>query len=302
MNSFTSSFNWHYTSKIFTRTIYRPILICLFLLTLYQTLVSGGVLPASDGISVWQTNVIKAERYAYHNQPDVKMVLVGSSLTNRLQPEFFEAKVINLAMSGRASQTGLEIVKRTKDKPSIVLVEVNDTIDRKIDAKLIDYVYQPVLHIVRYYVSMFRQEYQPVSIFMSYLKNSKNQNGQEDNESANPKLREKLIAQRVNSLMQPLSDSEKRIIGEEVEDIKAQIATLKKDGVRVVLFDVPIEKRVANATKQKEVRKLLRSLFPADSYEWLPEPSSKNWVTTDGLHLGRSEAKEYALFLKEKLL
>jgi hypothetical protein len=46
--------------KFQLRSILRPLLIFMFLMSFYQVLVSGGVLPASDGVSVSQNNIVKA--------------------------------------------------------------------------------------------------------------------------------------------------------------------------------------------------------------------------------------------------
>jgi hypothetical protein len=46
--------------KFQLRSILRPLLIFMFPMSFYQVLVSGGVLPASDGVSVSQNNIVKA--------------------------------------------------------------------------------------------------------------------------------------------------------------------------------------------------------------------------------------------------
>ena len=162
--------------KFQLRSIWRPVLIFLFLMSFYQVLVSGGVVPASDGSSVNQGNIVKAQRYVYQDDSDLKMVMVGSSLAANLNEKYIGEGVKSVALGGRSSQTGLEIVKRSNSKPRVVLVEINDTILRKIDADLLDSLYHPIFYWMCKYLPMMREEYRPISVFIDYLKSPSKQN------------------------------------------------------------------------------------------------------------------------------
>ena len=290
------------------RSIFSPLLACLVLLGLYQALIFGGFISPTGGINQWQGNVIKAQQYAYDTNPTPKMVLVGSSLTSNIRAEYIGSQVANLGLAGGSTQTGLEIVKKKKSKPSILLVEVNDTIDRKIDGKLVDSLYQPLLHFARMHLPIFKEEFKPVSVLISYFKNkydenkkvTTNQNEDKEQIKKSP-ARKKVIEKLVNENRKELDQEVQDLLRKQAEYIKVQIAEIKKDGVRVALFDVPGEPLVNNTLRKKQVRELMRSLFPTDSFEWLQEPS-REWVTSDGIHLIEADAKDYAAFLREQLL
>jgi hypothetical protein len=51
-----------------------------------------------------------------------------------------------------------------------------------------------------------------------------------------------------------------------------------------VLFEIPGEAEVQGTQRYQQVDELLRSLFPRDRYEWLPQPQKDNWIASDGLH------------------
>ena len=108
--------------KFKLRSIWRPVLIFLFLMSFYQALVSGGVLPASEGVTQRQNNIVRAQRYVYQDDSELKMVIVGSSLAANLNIKHIGEDVKSVALGGSSSQTGLEIVKRSKSKPRSVLV------------------------------------------------------------------------------------------------------------------------------------------------------------------------------------
>jgi hypothetical protein len=293
------------------RSILRPVLVCLFLMSLYQVLVSGGVLPASDGSSLIQNNIVKAQRYVYQNNANIQMVMVGSSLSANLKVKEIGDRVSSIALGGGASQTGLEIIKKSKNKPPIVLVEINDTISRKIDTDFVNSLYDPVFYGLRRYLPMLREEYRPVSIFIDALKNRSKQDRNLSKEELDrlearnitPELSRKGIQMAVEVESKSLSEKDTEILKKEADVIKSQIAEIKKDGkVRLVLFDIPIESSVDAAIRRKQVRALMQNLFPADSFEWLPPPPARKWLTNDGIHLIRSDARDFAQFLRAKLL
>jgi len=300
MHSSTSNSSW--------RTMLRPLLIFIFMITLYHTLTLGRVLPSSEGINIPETNHVKVEKYVYNNSK-FKWVLVGSSRTAQIVPEDIGSEVANLGMRGIASGTGLEIVQRTKLKPSILLVEINETIGRPKDTDLIDSVFNPFYYYARLYFPMFRTEYKPVSVFIQAIRNfAEKQNIMTIEQLQKQRLidtksaKENNIKTTIAQEKQPLSEKSKRDLILQAEVLKSQIAEIEKSGIRVVLYDVPGDRRVDNTMQRRQQRDILRNFFTADTFEWLPEPPVKDWITTDGVHLIHTEAKELATFIREQLL
>jgi hypothetical protein len=299
--------------KFQLRSILRPVLIFLFLMSFYQVLVSGGVLPASEGVTQRQNNIVRAQRYVYQDNTDVKMVIVGSSLAANVNEKHIGEGVKNIAFGAGTSKTGLEIVKRSKSKPQIVLVEMNDVdFIRKIDAELLDSLYHPIFYWLRQYLPMLREEYRPVSIFINYFKSRSQQNLERmsrkeldslESRNITPKLSQKAIQTAVENESQPLSKKDAETIKQESELMRNQIAEIKKNtGAKVVLFDIPRESRVNATLRMKQVRELENKLFPSDRFEWLPFPEDREWRTNDGTHLIRSDARDFAEFLRDNTI
>jgi hypothetical protein len=281
-------------------------------MSFYQVLVSGGVVPASDGVSVNQNNIVRAQRYVYQNDSDLKMVMVGSSLAANLNIKHIGEGVKSVALGGRSSQTGLEIVKRSKSKPRILLVEINDTIVRQVDSELLDSLYHPIFYWMRQYLPMLREEYRPVSVFINYLKTRSKQNkklmsgeAQDSLEGRNvtPGLSQKAIQTTVDIQSKPLSEKDAETMKQEADLIKNQIAEIKKNtGAKVVLFDIPLESRVNATLRKKQVRELAKKLFPPDRFEWLPPPKEREWRTYDSIHLIGSDARDFSEFLRDNTI
>ena len=300
-------------AKFQFRSILRPVLIFLFLMSFYQVLVSGGVLPASEGVTQRQNNIVRAQRYIYQDDSDVKMVIVGSSLAANINEKHFGEGVKNIAFGAGSSKTGLEIVKKSKRKPQIVLVEIND-VDflRKLDADLIDSLYHPIFYRLRQYLPMLREEYRPVSIFINYFKSRAQQKLERmsreeldslESRNITPKLSQQAIQTAVYNESKPLSEKDAATIKQESELMRNQIAEIKKNtGAKVVLFDIPRESQVNSTLRITQVRELAKKLFPSDRFEWLPFPEDREWRTNDGAHLIRSDARDFAEFLRDNTI
>lgn len=286
---------------------FRPFIACFLLLALYQILIFGDIVRPSDGINQWQNNIIKVQRYWYDSFEDIQLVMVGSSLMANIPARAIGKEAINLGMAGGCTQTGLEIVARSQHTPKIVLAEINDTLERQSDRDLLESLNHPFLSPLRRYFSMFREEYKPVSVFVSLLQGDTREEeveiedieGEEELNIASA-LREQEIERLVRENKISLPDNLKILLQQEANEIEQQVKVLEKKGVRVVFVDIPRENEITKTPRQQEVKSLMHSLFPPNQYDWLEAPAGK-WKTSDGLHLIPKEVNRYALFLRQYL-
>ena len=90
---------------------------------------------------------------------------------------------------------------------------------------------------------------------------------------------------------------------QEADLMRNKIAEIKKNtGAKVILFDMPRESRVNATLRIKQVQELAKKLFPPDRFEWLPPPKEREWRTNDGVHLIRSDARDFAEFLRDNTI
>jgi hypothetical protein len=189
---------------------------------------------------------------------------------------------------------------------------MNETIIRKIDSELLDSLYHPIFYWMRQYLPMLREEYRPVSVFINYLKSRSQQNQKPMSREAldslegrniTPELSQKAIQTAVETQSKPLSEKDAKNMTQEADLMRNQIAEIKKNtGAKVVLFDIPRESRVNATLRVKQVRELAKKLFPPDRFEWLPPPKEREWRTNDGLHLIRTDARDFAEFLRDNTI
>lgn len=264
----------------------------------YQALIWGGLVRPSDGITQRENNLVRAERYRYRQGP-APLVLAGSSLANNIATVGMgRDEVVNLAMSGGAAQTGLAILLAYGGEPGVVLVELNDTIDRSLDRELLDSL--GGLGGLKALLPALRTEYRPVSVLVDALR----QSGDDDANargSFNARLRAQSVARVRAQLMRPLSAEEAAAFRREAALIRDQVTALEAAGWRVVLGDVPRDSELMATTRLTQVQAILSGTFPPDRYEWLATPPGGEWITRDGLHLVRDDARRFAGFLREQL-
>ncbi|MBP0014843.1 MAG: hypothetical protein J7545_05520 [Roseofilum sp. SBFL] len=295
-----STFNSKVIKTIKMNFVVQSFVLCCTLMIGYQAFIFAGLITPSKGIHQAQANMINAENYVYKQSVNTEMVMVGSSLTATLDEELMGSNVVNLSMRGGCTQTGLEVVKEQSSPPKILLVEINETIQREMDRDLIDSLYNPFLYFLRMNFPMFRQEYRPVSTFVYALKQW-SQGNRQSGQSTDSPLRETQIQRVKVQWGIPLSDEKKELILEQAKIIQNQLSEIGSNGSRIILFNMPGEPGLDNTVQKQQVRELMKDLFPSDRFEWLSNPQ-RGWKTSDGVHLTTDDAQEYALFLKKQLL
>lgn len=306
-----------FNSKLVKNPVVQSLFVTVSFLAGYSLLGNLNILKSSEGFNQWQGNIVRLQRYSYDRHLKLNIVLVGSSLTANIPTHQIDKDVINLGLNGGATQTGLEAAIRQDVKPKILLVEVNNTINRKIDKQVIESNYNPFLYALRRYAPIFREEYKPSTqiILMfdefrnKFKKAAKPVEKQIDTDRTDSQqltdehnsLSDTLVSQLIQSNSQPLSSQEKNLLTQEARYIKSQISKIASDGTHVILFNVPGDRRLENTLAVKQSRLLMKELFSVNNFDWLPEPPARNWLTADGAHLIPSDAKVYANFLKDRL-
>lgn len=88
------------------------------------------------GANQWQTNIIKAQDFAFDNKAYTH-AFVGSSEAYNVPVDEISDKWSNLGFAGGCSLTGLEVILRSGKPIDVVVVEVNETLLRGQDNDLL---------------------------------------------------------------------------------------------------------------------------------------------------------------------
>ena len=274
---------------------------------------------SSKAQNQWQMNVIKAQKFIYEKY-DSRFVFVGTSLTFRLLDSALPKGSYNLAMAGTATIEGLNIIKRSNAKPVAVFVETNFLMNRP-DNKLSDCLFQPIMYSLRNWIPALRERNQPINYYSAisfYMKKTvknfysffhplKNgddspQNKAKQTFQTTPTDRHKIVERMLKINLEALDKrpSEKETENQ-IEAIKDYINYFNKNGIKVFFFEVPFHEKLYH-TRYYDWEKIhLESAFPPDTYAYIKYPFINSIETTDGVHLTKSSALTYCIYLSKQI-
>jgi hypothetical protein len=251
-------------------------------------LVGGGLqMPATtagDG-SLYTLN-----RYFAGPAPDV--VLVGSSLTFRLNEAYFASSNLrNIALAGGSPVTGLAIIAHQPRPPKIILVEAN-VLSRPVDEALVE----------RYATgaSAAPKFLRPIRALVATVENF----------AHGPPSRDRLRAELDRLVAKPPGTFDNsvylaRVLREQDEDpsamvrsnvdrMKELIALAEQKGARVLLFELPELPEVERARAVGITHAIVHGAFPNDD-RWLHvEVPREGLRWADAFHLDERSAVIFA--------
>jgi hypothetical protein len=240
-----------------------------------------------------QANLIRLQSFYF--DPPPKTVLVGSSFTGRLLPEYFEntglAPVANLGLDGSSSEVGLRLLEARP--PPLVIVEVNSLLrpPDSNDAMLLSAVHSFRFRLSRYLV-LLRAQSRPSSILYSWLKLRRDPAGTTGPTAA--ATREPPQSQtQISAALDPKVAA---------ANLRGHLRSLAGRGSRLILVSLPAG--AWEGTGEDSATRLGRELSTELRLPYLDldaECSSRgrNLVYTDGHHLGASSAKAVSELLAE---
>ncbi|AKF24358.1 hypothetical protein YH65_02315 [Sulfurovum lithotrophicum] len=281
MNLFISNFKkisgifWSFLAMFLLYNIY--IAVCTPKITHYQ--------------NQWQRNTAVAQEFIY--SPKAENIIVGSSLSARLNPTLLPPTFFNLSFSGGSVLTGLEIIKKTGYIPKRLYVETN-LIFRFKSTKMINTLFYPVWWRVKAYLPALQEKYQPLNVLLSKSFCSK-QNSQTPARPKGPKRyrdsKRDINIQRFNLMMkQRKAAYAKPLNTRNLKAVKRLIHYFEKQGTQIVFFEMPIDPELANTPQAQKRRAIIKSIFKDP---WLPLPDYTQYVTADGHHLTHKSAYNY---------
>ena len=246
----------------------------------------------------WQKNTAVAQDFIYGKRAE--HVIVGSSLSARLNQKLLPKTFFNLSFSGGSVLTGLEIIKKTGYIPKHLYIETN-LIFRFKSKKMLDPLFYPVWWQVKASIPALQEKYQPLNVLLSKSLCSK-PSDLKLTDSNGPKRykdsKENINLQRFNLMMKQRKTAYKKpLYKRHLKDLKELIQYFKNKGTQIVFFEMPIDSELARSPKAQERREIIKNSF---HHSWLPLADYKAYVTTDGHHLTFKSAYNYTkVFLND---
>jgi hypothetical protein len=232
--------------------------------------------------------LITLNRYAKEPIPDV--ALVGSSLTFRLNEEYFATpRLRNLALAGGSPITGLEIVANQLRLPRLVLVEAN-VLSRPTDTALVErysrsgnaepMFFRPIRTAVAAYENWLHAPLSHTQVSLAFSRLLEQPPSDFDN---------RIYADR--ALQQSNAEDPTAAVRVNVSRIEQLIATIERRGALVLLYELPYSEQLEGSRSAKITREIVHAKFPNPD-RWLRIDFMRNELRwADGVHLdGRSAA------------
>jgi hypothetical protein len=255
------------------------------------------IIPRAE--NQWIGNYIKAQSYIY-DHADAPLVIVGSSLSNRLRGDLLPSKAFNLSFDGLSAFDGINIVLGTNTRPRTVFVEMN-VLDRDPDPGFEERLLSPGLYALRRRMISLRDVARPLTVGLSYL-----QGGiRRVNTLLVPTTPSSTLlppdrpASKIPAIFGQLLSSQKqwyqnaltiRVQQRLASDLRNEVDALKQRGISVVFFELPINSELCESPKQTSLRRLLHDQFPDERYLRVTDCSMVQ--TSDGVHPTDEEAKQ----------
>lgn len=265
--------------------------------------------------SMWQANVVNMQDFIFGNNKR-KNIIVGSSLAGNSLSSINSKYYYNLSFGGATLYDGLEVIKKSKIIPQIIFIETNYY--HNVSYVLMDFnktTFMPIVFDLKKNVPALQEKYQPVNVLLPFILNKiqgivlKNENrsnvkkvGPDTVKKTQGTLREKSIFEEMLKIQKKNYNwiPDKKIMDASCKKLEEYIVYFQKSGVKIVFFEIPVDKCLCSAPFAEHLRGYLRKQFKPGDYNYIPMPDCSLYNTGDGIHLDNQSAsiyKEY--FLKE---
>ena len=220
-------------------------------------------------------------------------VLVGSSIFAHFIDENFEGYT-NLGFDGANALTGLKVLKESKDKPKVIVVEMG--LNTLVQCQGVHQdLYQLFEHrrwtlLRRSILHCSRQENNWHSLFRTWIRNASTQKNVRGLVAPRPDWYRRALSEYLDRQIKRVAQGyyTREVVQSWLAQEKQLIDEFISAGVKVILLRCPeaLEMRAARKLEYE----LEEKIFPRDVYMWMdPQADGEAWQTTDGIHLLRDE-------------
>ena len=285
MNLFISSSN---------NFIFKSLITFLLLSSIYTLWILFFNPSVTTFQNQWVENYATAQEYIYNNNDKkYNIVIVGSSMANRLIEKKLDDEIYNLSFAGSGVITCLNILIKSDKIPKKVLIESN-IIERRIDKEMIDRLFTPIVWKIKKYIPLLQEKYKPINIFLSYIFEVL---GKTKKDTYRPKPNNEIFEKLLINNIDSNSVSKNFLNNEEINELKKLIKYLQARGVQIIFFRMPVDQKVANTHSYSERAIFLNKQF--NGLLFMPMPVDQNYETSDGIHLTYQGAQKFSTTLNK---
>lgn len=279
------------------------LLLCVFYFGYLQLTPA----PKNPTQTQWESNVTVVQNFLY-SQKQPQGVMVGSSMSRRLQPVHLPDSIFNLSCLGGKPAALIKIIRKSGKIPHTVFIEAN-SLGPEDDPALIEYIFNPILQPVRGHIVLLRDENKPFSrLFGPTLMNAgRVLTGREQKVTPRPRVAGNI---KKSAAYQAILNDANRKYGDSIPEekmastwnrIRPELKWLKENNINIVFYFVPVGAFTCLGVQQEQKENLLKKHQAEFGYKVIPMPDCADYNTTDGVHLEDESAIKYTQYFKSKL-
>lgn len=233
------------------------------------------------GANSLETCQIRFESWIDTPSPDV--VIVGSSMSERIPDNALAPLAINSACAGDGALTGLQVVARAANPPKLLLVEIN-MIERPASSELVKRLFDTTLSNLRQHVKVAQRKF----LLSNLLFNLSNKLFPDAPRKVIDKdILEAVLKGNIGQLSIPIDNN---LLQERLFEIYKLISTIRSRGTLVGFYEMPIHRDLALLAHPTSIRSSFREYFQEGDYCWLFPALPEGATLNDGTHLPPAQA------------
>lgn len=280
--------------------IVRSLIIVGFLLVIFEVTLRLRPINWDTSQNDKSANLIGAQNFVFNKAKlnrSKDTIIVGSSISRKLIIDTLGDNFINLAFNGWSAYDGLDLLKRTKALPSCILIESNSLREVLTQQEIVN-IFDPILSYKKLIKSTQLQN-QPVGLLIGFLKDQMKSKilAAKQLKRSNVTLYNYSIQMIKKEYSIALADS---ISIRRLSKLKGIVDEFKKQNVKIIFFEVPIDTALMHTTYMNSARNYYSNYFPDSVYSYI-HPPVNNYIYSDGIHLLPESATDYTNYLKKSL-
>ena len=252
--------------------------------------------------SIYIENSITIENYIFENK-GIPCVIAGTSMSKVLdRSQIIDNNIFaDIAFWGANPTMGIHLVARAPKRPKIIMIEIGLGLSNSDgDLKTIDSVFDVPSYWFKKFMPAFRTKFQPGTVIISYLRSRftplQFYKKEESLDSRDPNTYNFIMGMLKNKY----ADIPEGRIDTILTTISQMVRPLEKEGIKIILFEMPLNKELTQLNSYKLIMKKARAQFPEDRYQWINRPDEAGYQTSDGVHLMWSSASKYYKYICEQ--
>ncbi|MEO6149226.1 MAG: hypothetical protein ABIN95_09955 [Mucilaginibacter sp.] len=289
--------------------IFRSVLFAVVALALYAAYINyGNSAPVAQ--HQWQKNIIRTQDYVYSDSLRKCDVILGTSLTDKVNADSLPAGVYMLTYPGFSVWDGFEIVRQGNGHPKYMFVEQN-AILKPATPNFEDYIFNELNYYSKKHVPILQDAYQPVGqvagyinlhaepriqLFSDYLFNPVLRVFQGDTIKTIDETAHYAEMKRLRNAVDPV------MVKEMFTKLKKEVDWFQKRGTKVYFYGTPVHQEVYSNDQSQAIRAAFAQYLPAGQYHYLPDVDIAQYETIrDQIHLSGKSAREYTKVFAEQI-